>query len=576
MFFKSIANAGPAADVRLRARPNHQSKGETMHATLLPLALLCLAAAEKPTEKAVRAKPKPIPAKGATFEAIIGDLDEGEGDEAINLDGPQQFSLPDMDGWSHQQRQDWIVANKIDLLADYAKSRWALATVDVTLKVIPASKWGTVASAELDRVLSKTTPSAQDDVEVLERGGVCYHILKRDATVPVTFAFKTSEGNRGVLQIVEFREKPRGLKIRYKPEQPTQASRPETGSTRGTFLFVRTEPAGAEVLVDGQLVGTSDDLFRVEPGVRTIIINLDGHDPEDEKVTIRAGRVKRLELKLTKGLGSLHKMATADPSEVKLTKSQLPVIEMGLKAYLLDTGDYPTTEQGLGVLIRRPDDMPNSTWKGPYVNSTAIPRDAWENPIRYEYMAGDQSPRIWSVGPDGTSGTGDDITVGETSSGQGARATFGPVVQRTFTPEIPRMGTFVDLESGKTFQVPEEVKKDSSGKKLIAWAREKKVDINVRVMPGPICYLSSLDSYFWRTDETNWQKTAANDVLTDRELQGGELGYGNITKRPDELPAVYMFKTRECNGGLLEIVEFDESAADAVGVKIRFKLIRIP
>ena len=711
-----------------------------MHATLLPLALLCLAAAEKPAEQAVRAKPKPIPAKGAIIEAIIGDLDDGEGDEAINLDGAQQFDLPDMDGWSHQQRQNWIVANKIDLLADYANNRWALATVNLTLKAIPASKWGTVAFAEVDRVLSRTTPSAQDDIEILERGGVCYHILTRDAKVPVTFAFKTSEGNLGVLQVVEFREKPRGLKIRYRLAPPTQAARPETGSTRGTFLFVRTEPAGAEVLVDGRLVGASDDLFRVEPGVRAIIINLDGHDREDGEVTIHAGRVTRLELKLTKEADSpanpraalsrkaivigsltpisaanpraalsrkgasaktdfklaqssgdeaavrkvisryveairqhdirtlatclankkyldadelgrwrdavsaglkmdeirevqvvgnlalvatpfvevpelghgepvcvvynltkreagwtigdmdveteegvakelsyLRKTASPDAPEVESTKSQLALIERALGAYALDTGDYPATEQGLGALIRQPDGMRNSTsWQGPYVNSTAIPCDAWENPIRYEYTEGGQSPRIWSAGPDGTNGTEDDITVGKTSEGEGTRASFGPVVQCPFTPEIPRMGTFVDLESGKTFQVPEEVKKDGSGKKLIAWAKENRVDINVRVMPGPICYLGSLDSYFWRTDETNWQKTTAGDVLTDRQLQEGELGYGNITKRPDELPAVYMFKTRECNGGLLEIVEFDESSEDAVGVKIRFKLVRIP
>jgi hypothetical protein len=275
-----------------------------MNSALLSLAFLCLAANEKTAEEAVRTKPRPIPSKGALIEAIIGDLDNGEGDEAINLDGSQQFDLPNMDGWSQQQLRDWIVANRIDLVADYAKNRWALATVNVTLKEIPAAKWDTIASAELDRVLSRTTSSADSDIEVLERGGFRYHILNRGATVPVTFALKTSEGNLGVLQIVEFEEKPRGLKIRYKLVRPTQAPRPETGSKRGTFLFVRTEPAGAEVLVDGKVVGASDDLFRVEPGVRTIIIKLDGHDPEDEKVTIRAGRVTRLEVILTKEASS--------------------------------------------------------------------------------------------------------------------------------------------------------------------------------------------------------------------------------------------------------------------------------
>jgi len=740
-----------------------------MNTALLPLALLCLAAAEKPAEQALRAKPKPIPAKGAIIEAIIGDLDDGNGDEAINLDGAQQFDLPDMDGWSHQQRQDWIVANKIDLLADYARNRWALATVNLMLKAIPAIKWDTVASAELDRVLSRATPSAQDDIEVLERGGVCYHLLTRGATAPVTFAFKTSEGNLGVLQVVEFREKPRGIKIRYKLEPPTQASRPETGSTRGTFLFVRTEPAGAEVLVDGRLVGASDDLFRIEPGVRTVIINLDGHDPEDEVVTIRAGRVTRLELKLTKeadspvdpartiqipkadtpnadvvldlasgqtmtppdgdqtdfarlGKGDLFYMAgflgclrgakpmlwdgerfvamaainddrppTRTRDVVADAPSQTPPIGKGGKKIVYQSVEVEMKPAATGYKLPKiPCRLLITTAESKHfdltilsmsdeagmkleyrpANSSVVPKELLDEAAvrevisRYvhairqrdmrtlatclankKYLDADELGRLRNAMSAGLKmdeirevhvggslaivatpfvdipdlGHGEPVSVvynltkqktgwmirdidvenreglkkelgylrntvppnrnianGETSAVKGARATFGPVVQRVFAPAIPRMGTFVDLESGKTFQVPEEVKKDSSGKKLIAWAKENKVDINVRVMPGPICYLGSLDSYFWRGDETNWQKTTADDVLTDRQLQEGELGYGNITKRPDELPAVYMFKTRECNGGLLEIVEFDESAADAVGVSIRFKLLRIP
>ena len=177
---------------------------------------------------------------------------------------------------------------------------------------------------------------------------------------------------------------------------------------------------------------------------------------------------------------------------------------------------------------------------------------------------------------DAINGSRDGITAGKTSPAKESQATFGPVVQRVFTPENRRLGMFVDLESGKTFQRPEEVTEDSSGEKMIAWAKEKKIDINVNVRPGPICFLGSLDSYFWRRDDTSWQETTADDVLTDRELQDGALGYGSIFKRPDELPAVYMFKTRECGGGLLEIVEFDESAEDAIGVKIRFKLVQLP
>ena len=150
------------------------------------------------------------------------------------------------------------------------------------------------------------------------------------------------------------------------------------------------------------------------------------------------------------------------------------------------------------------------------------------------------------------------------------QATFGPAVERILVPETPDLGAFLNLESGKTFQPPQDILEDRSGKELIDWAKENKIHVNIRLKPGPICYLSAIDSYLYRSHDTSWQSTTANDVLTDRGLRDGEFGYGNITKRPDELPATYMFKARGCCG-LLEIVAISES-----GIGVKFKLVRIP
>ena len=43
------------------------------------------------------------------------------------------------------------------------------------------------------------------------------------------------------------------------------AAQVETQEKRTTELYVRTIPPGAEVIVDGQRVGTSDGLFPVRP-----------------------------------------------------------------------------------------------------------------------------------------------------------------------------------------------------------------------------------------------------------------------------------------------------------------------
>ncbi len=67
-----------------------------------------------------------------------------------------------------------------------------------------------------------------------------------------------------------------------------------------TELYVRTVPDGAAVLVDGKLVGESDDLFDVEPGTRKIVVKLDGYEPSSKEVTVPASRIERVVLKLKK------------------------------------------------------------------------------------------------------------------------------------------------------------------------------------------------------------------------------------------------------------------------------------
>jgi len=74
----------------------------------------------------------------------------------------------------------------------------------------------------------------------------------------------------------------------------------EATEERETLLYVATRPAGAKILVDGKRVGITDGLFPVELGVRSVIVELDGHDRQIEQVTIRAGDIHRLKLKLTR------------------------------------------------------------------------------------------------------------------------------------------------------------------------------------------------------------------------------------------------------------------------------------
>jgi hypothetical protein len=72
----------------------------------------------------------------------------------------------------------------------------------------------------------------------------------------------------------------------------------EATEARQTLLYVATTPAGAGVIVDGKRVGVTDGLFTVEPGIRRVIVVLEGHDQQGKDITIRAGDITRLRLRL--------------------------------------------------------------------------------------------------------------------------------------------------------------------------------------------------------------------------------------------------------------------------------------
>lgn len=61
-------------------------------------------------------------------------------------------------------------------------------------------------------------------------------------------------------------------------------------------------------------------------------------------------------------------------SERGTAKAQIEGLGKALDAYRIDTGRYPTTEQGLGALVVKPNDEPK--WNGPYLQK-AVPPDPW-------------------------------------------------------------------------------------------------------------------------------------------------------------------------------------------------------
>jgi general secretion pathway protein G len=102
--------------------------------------------------------------------------------------------------------------------------------------------------------------------------------------------------------------------------------------------------------------------------------------------------------------------AQVGKSEVKAAHAQIDALEKALDAYHLDTGHYPSTEQGLDALVHPP--VGELRWQGPYLKKT-VPSDPWGHAYGYRQPGEHGDIDLWSYGRDGQSGgTGDaaDIT----------------------------------------------------------------------------------------------------------------------------------------------------------------------
>ncbi len=88
-------------------------------------------------------------------------------------------------------------------------------------------------------------------------------------------------------------------------------------------------------------------------------------------------------------------------SNAKVARAQIDALEKALEHYRLDTGRYPSTEQGLTALMSRPGD--EGRWAGPYLRKP-VPVDPWGHPYAYRAAEGAQGFEILSLGADGKPG----------------------------------------------------------------------------------------------------------------------------------------------------------------------------
>ena len=100
-------------------------------------------------------------------------------------------------------------------------------------------------------------------------------------------------------------------------------------------------------------------------------------------------------------------MGREDEARINAAKVQIRLLEGALDGFKLDNGFYPTTDQGLDALIRKPETgrIPAKWKEGGYLKPARIPKDPWGNDYHY-YAPGNEGREyeIISYGADGEQG----------------------------------------------------------------------------------------------------------------------------------------------------------------------------
>lgn len=81
-----------------------------------------------------------------------------------------------------------------------------------------------------------------------------------------------------------------------------------------------------------------------------------------------------------------------DKSKTIAAQSQAKTLRLALDSYKLDTGRYPTGQEGLTVLSVPPAND-NGSWFGPYLEGD-IPLDPWQNPYIYQPPISQENGRL--------------------------------------------------------------------------------------------------------------------------------------------------------------------------------------
>ncbi len=98
-------------------------------------------------------------------------------------------------------------------------------------------------------------------------------------------------------------------------------------------------------------------------------------------------------------------LSRPDEARVQMAQGDVRAIGNALDIYKLDNHQYPSTDQGLEALVKKPSGFPEPKNWNPEGYLKKLPMDPWGNP--YQYLSPGQEGRpydLYSHGSDGQEG----------------------------------------------------------------------------------------------------------------------------------------------------------------------------
>ena len=397
----------------------------------------------------------------------------------------------------------------------------------------------------------------------------------------------------------------------------------EVSENPETLLFVRTKPAGAKVLLDGKPLGTSDDLFRVEPGVRRIVIELEGHAPQAKELTVRVGEVTRIVLQLKKQPAvaangpAVERWKRAIAEEKLARKRDLSEQQRDEERRRLDRIHdiereyrrltWVVEDREQKIIDRRAEieedrvELQRLNHKVAYLEKyaniigagTTVPlvtpeqvqeakllRNGVQTRISENRRALKAAEQLWNKAKDDRRNykqKWQEILARDEKESD--EFSFGPVVERTLGDAGAGGKGFIDFETGNLFAPPPKLWKDADAES--AWCKEKGIDASIlfgQVRDGvpsvlAVCGVDlGLRPVSRPVLDVLWQQSGEEfEELLDRHNPSrGTFTPLAVLSSGTGLPATFVFATDEHAVGILQVVSL---AADKHAARIRYKLL---